>query len=174
MDIAGDHNWEGEILYLAEPTGKSAMIARVRDYWREQCRDGLYPKRREIDPLALREVLPYISIMEFGPPGSIFRVKFRLIGSELARFYGGGVTGRWLDEIEDWSEADMIDTHAVFRRVYESAAPVYGLSLCLWEENPDHVFEFGCFPLSEDGRTVTHCLGIDDYTMIAPRPSRAI
>ncbi|TDQ80849.1 PAS domain-containing protein [Dongia mobilis] len=177
MDICVAENWDGEILYLPEPTGQSAMIAQVRDYWRAQCRDGRFPRRGDIDPLGLRGVLPYLSIMEFAPPtprGDPFRIKFRLVGSELARFYGSEVTGKWLDEIPDWSDVDTADTLAVFRRVYDSAAPVYGLSLCLWEENPDHVFEFGCFPLSEDGRNVTHCLGIDDYTMIAPRPPRAI
>jgi len=115
--------------------------------------------------------------MEFAAPqpgGMPFRVKFRLVGTELARFYGREVGGKWLDEIHDWSDIDIIDTLQVFRRVFETASPVFGLSLCLWDENPDHMFEFGCFPLSEDGREVTHCLGIDDYTMIAPRPSRAI
>lgn len=172
MDMLSEQQWEGEILFLPEPSGKSAMITQVRDYWRVRCRDGRLPRRDEIDPVELRTVLPYLSIMEFAE--APLRFKFRLIGTELARFYGQDVTGKWLDEIPQWGEADIRDTQAVFRRVHELATPVYGLSLCLWEENPDHVFEFGCFPLSNDGRRITHCLGIDDYTMIAARPHRGL
>lgn len=172
MDLLAEQQWEGEILYLPAPSGKSAMIARMRDYWLARCDDGRFPQRRAIDPLDLREVLPYLSIIEYGATAA--RIKFRLVGTELARFYGREVTGKWLDEIPDWGAEDIVDTQAVYRRVHELASPVYGLSLCLWEENPDHVFEFGCFPLSDDGRSITHCLGIDDYTMIAPRPRRGL
>jgi hypothetical protein len=171
MDLLVEQQWEGEILYLPAPSGRSAMIARVRDYWRQRCAGGRLPKRGEIDPLELKEVLPYLSIIEYG---EVPRIKFRLIGTELARFYGRDVTGKWLDEIPHWEEADIVDTQAVYRRVLEMAGPVYGLSLCLWEEDPDHVFEFACFPLSEDGRNITHCFGVDDYTMIAPRPLRGL
>lgn len=167
-----DQRWDGEILFLPTPTGKSAMIARVREYWRAKSVDGKLPRRRDIDPLDLREILPYLSIVEFAVIP--FRVKFRLIGSELARFYGREVTGKWLDEIEDWREEDIADTMAVYRRVHDLGIPVYGLSLCLWEDKPDHVFEFGCFPLSDDGYNLTHCLGVDDYTMIAPKGRRAL
>lgn len=172
MSIDSDQNWEGEILYYPAPSGKSAMIATVERYWRDKCRDGRFPARSEIDPLDLAEVLPYLSIMDL--EGNPFRARFRLVGTELARFYGREVRGKWVDEMEDWPEQDVIDTVAIFRRVHETGQPVFGLSLCLWQEQKDHMFEFACFPLSDDGRTVTHCLGIDDYTMIEPRPIRVL
>lgn len=167
-----DQQWTGEILFLSEPTGRSAMIARLREYWQEKSVAGKLPRRCDIDPLDLKEILPYLSIVEFS--ATPFRIKFRLIGSELARFYGREVAGKWLEEIEGWREEDITDTVAVYRRVHDSGIPVYGLSLCDWEDKLDHVFEFGCFPLSDDGCNLTHCLGIDDYTMIAPQGWRAL
>jgi hypothetical protein len=172
MDVLTEQQWEGEILYLPAPSGKSAMIGRVREYWRARCGVSKLPRRADIDPLDLRDVLPYLSVMEYADPP--FRLKFRLIGTELARFYGCDVSGKWIDEIAEWAPEDIVDTVAVFRRVYDLGVPVYGLSLCTWENNPDHIFEFACFPLSDDGRNITHCLSIDDYTMVAARSGRRL
>ena len=52
--------------------------------------------------------------------------------------------------------------------------PNFGLSLIEWQGRPDHVFEFARFPISEDGEMVTHCLGVDDFTMIEPARGRAL
>lgn len=171
MDLQTEQQWEGEILFLPEPTGRSQMIAKVRAYWQERNADNRLPRRAHIDPLDLRDVLPYLSIMEVGDP---FRLKFRLVGTELARFYGLDVTGKWIDEIPQWAPEDIVDTVRVFRRVVERGVPAFGLSTCLWQENPDHMFEFACFPLSDDGVSITHIFSIDDYTMVAPKLARGL
>jgi len=57
----------------------------------------------------------------------------------------------------------------LYQRVSESRAPSYGLSTITWQGKPDHVFEWVLLPLSNDDKTVTHCLSLDDFTSIAPR-----
>ena len=47
-------------------------------------------------------------------------------------------------------------------------APSYGLSTVTWQGKPDHVFQWVLFPLG-DGDVVTHCLSLDDLSVIAPR-----
>ncbi len=117
-------------------------------------------------------VLPYLSLTMIQPEP--FRVQYRLVGTEVARFYGGEMRGRWVDEMDIWPPQDIIDTHETYRRIYDQRMPNYGLSLIGWGERVDHIFEFARFPISEDGQTITHCLGIDDFTMIEPARGRAI
>ena len=60
-----DQEWLGEILYLDEPTGRSAMIALVRAHW-ESLRNGRrFPTRSEIDPTAIYNALPYVSVLQY-------------------------------------------------------------------------------------------------------------
>ena len=165
-------SWDGEVLYLPRPTGRSAMIATVQAYWMRQCLGKSFPSRADIDPLYLPDVLPYLSLATIQPEP--FRVQYRLVGTEIARFYGAEMRGRWVDEITIWPAQDIVDTHESYRRIFEQRVPNYGLSLIGWGEREDHVFEFARFPISEDGATVTHCLGIDDFTMIEPPRGRAI
>lgn len=165
-------SWDGEVHYLPQPTGRSNMIGIVQAYWLRQCLGKSFPARADIDPLYLGLVLPYLSLTLIQPEP--FRVQYRLVGTEVARFYGGEMRGKWVDEMTIWPTQDIIDTHETYRRIFEERAPNYGLSLIGWEERDDHVFEFARFPISEDGITITHCLGIDDFSMIEPPRSRAI
>lgn len=165
--------WDGEVLYLPAPTGRSAMIFTVQTYWQRQRAGKLYPSRSDIDPLALGPVLlPYLSLTSISRDP--FGVQYRLVGTEVARFYGAEMRGKWVHEIDIWPEQDIRDTHETYRRVVDQAAPQYGLSLIEWQERRDHIFEFARFPISDDGTTITHCLGLDDFTMIEPARGRAI
>ena len=162
--------WGGEVKYLAEPTGDSPMIAAVRDYWNDLKGQRNFPTRAEIDPVALKQHLPYLSVTEIQPEP--FRVRYRLVGTEVTRYYRGEVRGRWLDELGDiWPAQDVIDTTRNFKRMHSTRAPLFALSLAHWDGHQNNVFELARFPLSEDGVSVTGSLGIDDVTMIAtPKP----
>ena len=148
------------------------MIATVQAYWKRQCLGKTFPARADIDPLYLAGVLPYLSLVTIQPEP--FRVQYRLVGTEVARFYGAEMRGKWVDEMTSWPAQDIIDTHDTYRRIFEQRIPNYGLSLIGWEDRDDHIFEFARFPISEDGTNVTHCLGIDDFTTIEPPRGRAI
>lgn len=166
--------WDGEVLYLPQPTGRSQMIATVHAYWHSRRGGKKFPTRGDIDPLALGPaLLPYLSLatIERVP----FRVQYRLVGTEVAHFYGAEMRGRWVDQMNDiWPHQDIVDTHETYQRIIESGAPQFGLSLIEWQERADHIFEFARFPIAEDGTTITHCLGLDDFTMIEPARGRAV
>ncbi|WP_374381573.1 PAS domain-containing protein [Dongia sp.] len=164
--------WDGEVLYLPAPTGRSELIGIVQDYWQQKCFGRTYPTRADIDPLQLGKVLPYLSLTIFQP--APFRVQYRLAGSEVVRFYGAEMRGKWVDEITIWPPQDIIDTMDTYRRIHYDKVPNFGLSLIEWQGRKDHVFEFARFPISEDGEMVTHCLGVDDFTMIEPPRARAL
>jgi hypothetical protein len=164
--MSGEQEWLGEILYLAEPSGRSEMIALLQRHW-EGLRDGRrFPTRAEIDPTEIYNALPYVSVLQY--QHEPFRVQFRLIGNEVGRLYGRNVHGRFLDEME-WDPQDIIDTTHIYDRLYREAVPLFGLSYTNFQAKADRIFEWAAFPLSDDGARVTHAISIDDYTMVTPR-----
>jgi hypothetical protein len=165
--------WGGEVKYLAEPTGNSAMITDVRKYWNDLRGDRAFPSRAEIDPVALKQHLPYLSIAEIQPEP--FRIRYRLVGTEVARFYNGEMRGRWVNELGDiWPAQDVIDVTEAFAKLCREHVPLFALSLIMWEGHLNNVFELARFPLSEDGITITGSIGIDDFTTIARPQPRAL
>lgn len=161
-----DQEWLGEILYLAEPTGRSEMIAQVRQHW-EALRNGRrFPARGEIDPTAIYNALPYVTVLQY--QHEPYRIQFRLVGNEVGRLYGGNVHGKFIDDM-DWNPQDMADTNHIYDRLYREAQPLFGLSYTDFQAKADRVFEWAAFPLSDDGERVTHAISIDDYTMVTPR-----
>jgi hypothetical protein len=163
-------DWQGEILYLPEPSGQSAMIGAVRDYWTRLCDGRPMPQRGDFDPTEIYTSLPYLSVMQY--QHEPYRVQFRLVGNEVARLYGRNVHGRFLDEM-GWEPEDMIDTAHIYERLYKEAIPLFGLSYTNFQAKADRVFEWAVFPMSEDGARVTHAISIDDYTMVTPRQPRS-
>ena len=166
MAEATEQDWIGEILYLAEPTGRSDMIGLVRQHWDALRAGRPCPSRAEIDPTAIYTALPYVSVLQFHHEP--YRIQFRLIGNEVARLYGGNVQGRYLDEM-GWDPQDLADTGHIYDRLYRDGAPLYGLSYTNFQAKADRIFEWAVFPLSEDGARVSHAISIDDYTMVTPR-----
>jgi hypothetical protein len=163
---AEEQEWLGEILYLQEPSGRSEMIALVQNHW-EGLRNGRrFPTRAEIDPTAIYNALPYVSVLQY--QDEPYRIQFRLVGNEVGRLYGRGVQGRFIDEM-DWDPQDIIDTVHIYDRLYREAVPLFGLSYTNFQAKADRVFEWAVFPLSDDGARVSHAISIDDYTMVTPR-----
>lgn len=170
-DAPSESDWTGELLFLPAPTGKSSIIAMVQAHY-ERLRAGrAFPRRADIDPTEISGGLPYISIADY--QAEPFRVRFRLIGSEIQRHYGDDARGKWLDEM-GWEPVNVADTMLIYGRVYRECRPLFGLSYVSWEDRSDHVFEWAVFPLSDDGVTVSHALSVDDYTSVTPRNYRAV
>jgi hypothetical protein len=167
---AASGEWLGEILYLAEPTGQSTMIAAVWNYWSKLRADRPMPRRADFDPTEIYSTLPYLSVMQY--QHDPYRVQFRLVGNEVARLYGRNVQGRFLDQME-WAPEDMTDTAHIYQSLYNKAVPLFGLSYTNFQAKADRVFEWAVFPMSDDGARVDHAISIDDYTMVTPRKPRS-
>lgn len=156
----------GHICFLERGEIRSKLIAGVEKHWNELRGSRAMPRRDEIDPINLVPWLPYISIVElhYEP----FRVRYRLVGTEVARIVKEDFSNRWLHDT-GWGDEAIALNLMLYERVAKSRAPDFGLSLMTWEGKLDHVFEWGLFPLSNDGEVVTHCLSIDDLAVISPR-----
>jgi hypothetical protein len=161
-----EREWiQGQICFLERHEITSKLIEGLEDHWHVLRGKRAMPRRDELDPLNLVPWLPYLSTVElhYEP----FRVRYRLIGTEVARIVGEDFSNRWLDET-GWGDAGIALNRLLYERVAERCAPSYGLSTITWQGKPDHVFEWVLLPFG-DGQTVTHCLSLDDLTSIAPR-----
>jgi hypothetical protein len=149
---------------MSEPTlvpdqVRSPDIRRLHEYWNERASGRTFPAKRDIDPSELRSCLPYLTLSEIHRDP--LRVRYRLVGTEVVWLRGGDVTGRWLHEIDAWGSANI----AHFTDCYAEVAAgrtLVGVTDTLWVNGQERAYEWIMLPLSEDGRSVTHCLEMED------------
>lgn len=102
-------------------------LRRLADYWSVRCKDGGVPARSAIDPLDFPDLLANIMLIERVMEAGQDRYRFRLAGTDIARFTGRELTGRFLD---DMVPADYHDYVRQMNRVALSRRrPVYSSSL---------------------------------------------
>jgi hypothetical protein len=166
-----EREWmEGVVCFVDRAEIASEMIAAVQTKWNAVRGTREFPTRRDIDPVAFQAWLPYLSLVEIhtGKGLETFRVRYRLVGTEVARFSGQDFSNKWLEET-GWRTQIISVNAALYRRVWETRKPVFGLSLVDWDGRQKYSFEWGLFPLSEDGHDINGCLSVDDFTGIAGR-----
>jgi hypothetical protein len=157
---------DGLVCFTDREQIKSAMILGVEARWRALCADRTFPRRRDVDPLDFQEWLPYLSLVDI--QADPFRVYYRLVGTEVARFAEEDFSNTWLDE-SGWEPRVIEVNRRLYHRIWETRRPAYGLSLVDWDKVQKYSFEWALFPLSEDGVHVDCCLSVDDFTPIAGR-----
>lgn len=151
------------------PEGASPKIEVLYDYWQSiHPAGGGLPGRRHLDPVDIPELLP--NIWMFDVRRAPLRFRFRLVGTEIVKFTGRDVTGRWLDEIyPDYENTEAFRTH---RACVESGRPCYRRSGVLSNLGRNDVeAERLYLPLAENGREVDIVLVMTLYSSDAP-PSR--
>jgi hypothetical protein len=166
-----EHEWmEGVVCFVDRAEIKSGMIAAVQTKWNAVRGTREFPTRRDIDPVEFQTWLSYLSLIELhtGTEPEVLRVRYRLVGTEVARFAQEDFSNTWLDET-GWRPQIIAVNLALYRRVWETRKPVFGLSLVDWDNRQKYSFEWGLFPLSEDGHDINGCLSVDDFTGIAGR-----
>jgi len=147
-----------DTIYESAKSIRSAQIREMLAYWQSKIVDGRLPRPAAIDPTEIPKLIASIVIcdLEVDP----FRVRFRLAGTRQVHVLGNELTGRYVDEM-DWEEGPFV--HRIFARARDTAAPVFGYYHWTFREGTPGASEFGLFPLSEDGRTVSRVLGIDEF-----------
>jgi hypothetical protein len=155
---------EGLVCFADRAQLNSTIITGVESTWESLRGNRPFPTRAEIDPVAFRQFLPYLSIIELHDQP--LRVRYRLVGTEVARFSGQDFSGLWLHET-GWGETHQMLNLMLYRRVFETQRPAFGLSQVDWQGRADYTFQWALFPLGEPGGPVTHCLSADDFKHIA-------
>ncbi len=145
---------------------RSALIAGVEAVWTELCQGDPLPRKSAIDPIDFKPWLPYLSLIEIHDHP--FRIRYRLVGTETARFGGEDYTGKWLDET-GWPPGIQALNLALYKRLFDTARPVFGFAATDWRDRRDCLFEWALYPFGDATGRIAYCLSADDFSTIAPR-----
>jgi len=138
---------------------RSPLIREMHAWWTARRGISGIPDRAELDPLALRHLLPNILISE--AEAEPFRIRYRLVGTKVASVTGFDFTGRYLDElIAGGSDTPWMEHYAAIRA---SRAPLLGSVTEATTNGGRFTYEFGIFPLTLGGTEVKQFVSVEDY-----------
>jgi PAS domain len=73
-----------------------AHLRKALAYWQRKCGERHMPRRADIDPVEMPELLPYVRLVDVVAPG---QYRYRLVGTELEQLHGGlKFAGRFVHE----------------------------------------------------------------------------
>lgn len=150
----------------------SDRIRRLVAYWTSRSIDGALPRRTDIEPADIRDLLPNVVMTDIEQP---FRIRYRLVGTKVVDFNRLDFTGRYLDDLR-W------DTEGRYTRAYklitEIKVPIYGTDAWPLAGEMAGRSEIAILPLSSDGMIVDRCLSMEDFLFsqhqMKPAPTRTI
>ena len=123
-------------------------LRRLYDYWREKKGERAAPRRADIAPEEIVEILPFVFLVEIEGE----RLRFRLVGSAVTEEYGGRLSGMYIDEVDfNHATAQLVDE---YRRAAHDIVPI--ASRWNYEKNNGRqlTYERIILPLSADGKSV--------------------
>jgi hypothetical protein len=138
------------------------VLSAALAYWQKQRGARALPRRRDIDPAGLREVLAHLQITEV--VGQRFR--YRLVGTAIVEAFGAEFTGRFVDELVSGERDNFV--HACYRAVCRAKRPAFVRSKYITTKKVDLTANRLLLPLSEDGREVNQILGALTFEFTRP------
>lgn len=136
----------------ADPVG---VLVSVLAYWQHRRGQRCYPRRADIDPVDIPDLLPFVVLLDV--VGEPHRFRKRLVGSAIVQKEGCDTTGRWLDDTVNPMIRDEV------LRQHEEACDSLEGSCYLVEFNGEdgklYSYQRLLLPLSNDGRQVDMLFG---------------
>lgn len=137
------------------PYINDGRLRRVMSHWLEARSGALMPRRQDLDPVRLRDTLPYVWLADFDPVAQDLR--FRLAGDEVENAYGTPLRGKPLNEVIPRKNYPAVI--ARYLRVAGDRVIYYATGILRFEGCR---VRCGCrvvMPLSDDGLDVSGFLG---------------
>lgn len=140
-------------------------ILSLQDYVEKTRGERPFASKADLDPAAIKPLLPLLALVEFGgPPLTVF---YRLFGTSLVALYGE-LTGTYLHDRTDNPQLRK-DALESYERLIAARRPIYGVTEVSVGNDRRRTFEYGFFPLSSDETTITHALYIEQRSKDQPR-----
>ena len=155
--------------WLDEPVGGVFDAADWNDrlsdlyaYWRSiRPADGVLPGRQHFDPIAIPRLLPSIWILDI--QREPFRLKYRLVGTNIVTVHHADFTGRWYDEARP-ALLKVSPDYTRYRRMAEEGRATWRRGKPVLAVDPHwHTTENVMMPLATDGRNVDKLLCASIY-----------
>jgi len=122
---------------------------QLYDYWDRKRAGRRMPRRRDLDPIEIPQLLPNMMIVEVVDNE---RFRFRLVGTAIVQAFGQDSTGRFLDDITSGEYRDFI--LGLYRGVCGHGRPVFAASEFVTNKGFAVSARRLMLPLSEDGCAV--------------------
>jgi hypothetical protein len=146
--------------FRSDPAGLvSRRVEALRAIWEMKKGGRLLPSQGDFSPIELKSFLPDLMLVDI--EHAPFRVRYRLVGTWVARMSRLDFTGRYLDELE-FNNPGVSWTSA-YRMLVDTAAPVFGVAPIALVDDLVGDYDVAIFPLSQDGRHIDRALAIEDY-----------
>jgi len=145
------------------PPFRSRRCAALLQHWNRLRGARDMPSRAEIDPAALKSILPHIMMLTV--ESEPFRVCYRLVGTEIVRFAKFDFTGRYADAL-NFQDEDGADWTEYYRQAVAARRPGRGLVYWTIDGPLRRWIEFLVCPLSSDGIVIDRFISIEDYEQL--------
>lgn len=142
-------------------------MRRGYEYWNGLRRDGALPRRADIQPADIKDLLPHVALLDVIDNGERFR--YRLVGTSIAHHFGYDFTGRYMDEM--FKEPDLSRFLGWFREAVRGKR-IHYVSLQWKHHNKPYIrYERVLLPLAEADGVVNMLMSVTYYDFInADRP----
>lgn len=121
-------------------------------------RGGALPGRADVDPLAMRGLLPDLYMVDVLRDSAMPVFRYRLIGTAITGRTGRDYTGRRFDEV--YPAAALPEFEASFRWVWREARPLRSFGTMEFSGQGYQAFEALEVPLATDGVQIDIILGL--------------
>ncbi|MET1026660.1 MAG: PAS domain-containing protein [Dongiaceae bacterium] len=148
----------------------SWRVIELHDYWQAKRMCRRMPDRADMDPAELKTLLPNILIAE--PSFDPFRIRYRLVGTRIARVSSMDFTGRYLDDL--LRPEFLADWYRDYTTCHSLGVPVFGASVTPTRDGGTFTYEFGLFPLTQGGDQVAQFIAIEDFGNSEPISGRTL
>jgi hypothetical protein len=153
-------NRAGRYQFIRIEDCRSAKVQALHAYWNKLRDTRPMPRRQEIDATEIWPLLKNVFMNEWHREPE--RLYYRIAGTELVAAMGFEIRGKWLTDLYQ-DETDIERTLGLYRQVVETRLPVLGRTEATQLRHGVEAFEWVICPLSDDGETVTHFIGLEDY-----------
>ncbi|HEV2264443.1 MAG TPA: PAS domain-containing protein [Stellaceae bacterium] len=129
---------------------RSPLLQRLHQDWESRRRGRQMPARADFDPVDLKYVLGYLSLIDV--QRDPLRFRFRIHASNIAGRVGFDLTGKDVDAIADVHYRKLVRAHYI--AVVEQRRPVVEFRDRVMTDNVCLHCEVLALPLGNDGETV--------------------
>jgi hypothetical protein len=150
--------------YLAATAGRSPllqqclqhpMLQQFLRYWHQACAGHAMPRRSDIDPAAIKTLLPHVLIVD---KVAERRFRYRLVGTEIVTASGRELTGSFVGDNTTGHYREFLVT--LFDTAFNTSRIVFSCNAFVGADAPRRAAIRLLVPLSDNGSTADRIIAI--------------
>lgn len=146
---------------LTDFSGLPAHLRQLLHYWCGKRKPGAIPSRKDIDPIEIPRLMPYVALVDVLRDPLDYR--YRLAGTKLVEMTGYDRTGLRMREF--FTPQAVAATEVLLTRLIATREPLAFKGKMFWIDEDYRHFEALVLPLAADGQTVDMAImGLDVTT----------